>query len=697
MIAAIATCPPGSFRIAEHLHKPLPVVLLTAILLAASPPAWPLALQTRIEALSGPGWRAEDITLVLAGADGTQHELRLDIGRLSLPPPLPEIDDLVLDCAGWIGDASGWHCPALSLRAADLAGRPMDGRGRFDFTASDTGTLELSELHWDRSALQLSARIESGDAVDPHWSLAVQLDTLAPSLLAGRLALDRADGRLSGELRLDGSGVVAERAEFDLNGRDLGFDAGAGRYAGRQLAAGVSGHWSSDGGFAATLRIDRGELYLQPLYWQLAGEAPLTLELAGRRRNGGVRFERLQLNQPGVMQAGGSLILAADGALQRADIELSETGLPAFYRTYLQPWLVDTALADLDTGGRLSGRVVLTGTRIERLELRPRFVDLHDRAGRFGIEDLTGELVLNPQSGPRDSRLTWRGAQLYRIALGAGELPLSSRDGKLTLRTGTRLPVLDGALELSQLQLGGLDSALWLQFGGRLQAVSMEALSEALGWPRLAGTLAGVIPQVRYRDRRIEADGALLVKVFDGDVTAANLKLEQPFGERPELSADVELFNLDLATLTRTFDFGRIEGKLSGYVRGLRLAAWRPVQFDAFLHTPEGIESRRRISQRAVEAISNLGGSGAAGALSRGFLGLFEDFSYRRLGIRCRLADGICVMGGIAPAGEDNGYYLVEGSGLPRIDVIGYNRLVDWQELLVRLQAAARSEGPVIQ
>ena len=73
---------------------------------------------------------------------------------------------------------------------------------------------------------------------------------------------------------------------------------------------------------------------------------------------------------------------------------------------------------------------------------------------------------------------------------------------------------------------------------------------------------------------------------------------------------------------------------------------------------------------------------------------MFKSFSYKRLGMSCRLADGVCEMDGVAPA--KRGFYLVEGGGIPRIDIIGYNRRVDWQELLGRLKAAARGEGPVM-
>jgi hypothetical protein len=83
-------------------------------------------------------------------------------------------------------------------------------------------------------------------------------------------------------------------------------------------------------------------------------------------------------------------------------------------------------------------------------------------------------------------------------------------------------------------------------------------------------------------------------------------------------------------------------------------------------------------------------------AVSRAFVQLFKEFSYRRLGLRCRLRDGVCEMDGVAPA-PDGGYYIVEGGiGLPSIDVIGFNRRVDWEELVTRLANATR-ETPTVE
>jgi hypothetical protein len=129
-------------------------------------------------------------------------------------------------------------------------------------------------------------------------------------------------------------------------------------------------------------------------------------------------------------------------------------------------------------------------------------------------------------------------------------------------------------------------------------------------------------------------------------------------------------------------------------VKGLELVRWKPVRFDARLESSPGDYSRT-ISQRAVENISALGGAGAA-ALQRSFLRFFERFRYRRLGLSCRLAGGVCEMGGVAEA--PGGYVIVEGGGIPAITVIGYNRAVGWSELLERLQRITQENvRPVIQ
>ena len=124
---------------------------------------------------------------------------------------------------------------------------------------------------------------------------------------------------------------------------------------------------------------------------------------------------------------------------------------------------------------------------------------------------------------------------------------------------------------------------------------------------------------------------------------------------------------------------------------------WEPAAFRAWFATPEDDRSRHRISQRAVENLASLGGAGAGAgaALSRGLLGLFEEFRYDRIGLGCALRENVCLMRGLGPA--ETGYYIVRGAGLPRVDVIGHSRVVSWSTLVRQLQAVTGGTGPVVE
>ena len=167
------------------------------------------------------------------------------------------------------------------------------------------------------------------------------------------------------------------------------------------------------------------------------------------------------------------------------------------------------------------------------------------------------------------------------------------------------------------------------------------------------------------------------------------------FGTAPSLSADVAMDDLDLLRLTEVLGFGSITGRLDGRINGLRLVDWTPVAFDARFITDEAPGVRQRISQRAVQDIGSVGDASFISSLQGQLIGLFSDFGYRRIGIGCRLENQVCAMSGLRSAG--NAFTIVEGSGLPRLDVVGFNRAVDWPTLVERLVAAGKGDvAPVV-
>jgi hypothetical protein len=703
VIAATVICLPVFFRRNA-------LVGLVGLLLAGWL-AWTLAyahldmhLETQSEVLLGPGWRAENVGLTVR-QDGTEPGfLYIRIERLRLPLFAMVLTDISLRCTAFVWHAKEIRCAAGQLQMANFQGKPLQGQIRFTYRRiGNQLTLTVTELNVAQGQLAINGTLK-----DTGWQATVKAVALESADLADWLMavpdwpFDRQQtrGRLTFEVDVAGRGTTVDQLRLQMTSSALQAAAGAGRFAVQDLAFQLKGQWHFPGRFAVQLVAFSGQVYLAPVFFALPpqGAAPLTVSAAGHLENEQWHITALRFAQPEVVSISARLVweLTAAMPLQTLDVTLKEAIFPAAYETYLRPVLAHTSLGQLHTRGRIRGRLQLAAGALQSVELELSQVALEDREDRFAGSGMQGRIIWSTALEVQRSALHWDGGHIHRLPVGAGELTLESAKGRLRLLHPVRIPLLDGAVIIERLEGQGLaaDELRW-QFAGLLTPVALEKLSQALNWPPLTGKLSATFPDVRYTGQRLEIGDALVVHVFGGKVILSQLRITDPFGEVPNVYADLLLHNLDLLSLTRSFDFGTVEGKLAGRITNLHLANWQPIYFDAEFATPAEDRSRHRISQRAIANISALGGGGATAALSRGFLGLFESFRYRRLGIQCRLVNGICEMDGIAPAGK--GYYLVEGEGLPRIDVIGYHRRVDWQELLIRLQAASRSGKPVVK
>ena len=533
----------------------------------------------------------------------------------------------------------------------------------------------------------------------------IRLAALAPRLEPLGLPLEglQLQGQLAGHLSLQGNAAGLRKLAWKLRTREAGYSNAAGNQAGEalQLASrGTAIPRAGDWQVKASLTANQGMLYADPIYLEFDTAHTLSLSLSmdwrALRRQLSVRS--LVFSQPGVVNGRlqARLLLSAEQPLRQLDLAIEDSRFPGLYATWLQPWLAGTLLGDLATEGQVQGRFTWADGRPQTLHLTLDGVSLQARNGQFGIRKLQGALNWGNDAENRLSTLAWQDASLYRLQFGAAKLALETGASHLALQQALVLPLFDGVLHVDAFALDLVDGQPNWSLDAMLTPVSMGAISHALEWPPLAGKLSGMIPKVRYQQGELTLGGVLLVQAFDGDITLRNLRVREPLGLVPRLWADARIEHLDLKTLTKAFSFGRIEGRLQGQVNDLYMEAWQPVAFDAVFETPPDDNSRHRISQRAVDNISNLGGAGMAGAVSRSFLRFLEDFPYQRLGIRCRLVNGVCHMGGVAPA--ENGYYLVQGRWLPpRLDVIGYATEVDWSSLLARLKAVTQGEMPQVR
>jgi hypothetical protein len=338
----------------------------------------------------------------------------------------------------------------------------------------------------------------------------------------------------------------------------------------------------------------------------------------------------------------------------------------------------------------------LDSAGVEQVLVNLDAVALSDAAGRYAVDGLDASIAWAREAAVPASRLAIDAAMLYRLPLGAFRAELQLAPDSARLVRPVRVPVLGGSVTLDRFELDGALLAgaapRWVA-DASIDELSLEALTAALGWPPFGGTVNATLSDLRYETHRLDLGGDIALRAFDGTVTVDSLTIEDPLGLVPVLEADVSLQGLNLAALTETFSFGRIEGEIDGEIQDLRLVAWQPDRFDLHLFTPADSSLRRRISQRAVGNLTELG-SGVPAGLSGTMLGLFDDFAYSAIDVRASLRGDTAELDGLAR--PDGGYYLVRGAGLPRIDVIGRNRRVAWRELVDRLREI-RLEGARIE
>lgn len=439
------------------------------------------------------------------------------------------------------------------------------------------------------------------------------------------------------------------------------------------------------GGFVVSLQGRKGQVLVGPVLLDFAMN-PLQLSTHLVTRKDQVEVRTLSLRQQDLLELSGTgQIELAETPRVSGDFQIHRLTFPAAYTSYLQITLAATLLGDLRSSGGLHGRVAVRDNAITSLHVVPEALELHDNKNRLSLSNVNGALHWGPAGAgdvPR-STLSWASGGAYGLSGGAAELQFHAQGTSFALTRPTKLPVLDGAIAIDTLAVGNLGASnMEVSFKGAVEPISMPRLAQVFGWPQFQGTLAASIPGVTLKDDVLAFQGNVESQVFGGRIVGSNIRLQDPLGKWPQFFADVRARDLDLDLVTRTFDVGSITGRLEVDVLGLELFAWSPVKFDARLATPRGDKSRHRISAKAVTSLSNVGGGGGGvvQALQGGVLRFFDEYSYEKLGITCRLRNDVCEMSGIEPAGI--GYYIVKGAGLPRIDIVGNAGRVRWSQLL---------------
>ena len=662
---------------AEDIRGPLSNVKGIQITLAGTPPASSLGMKLTEVTIQGKTWHT------LHFSCDRFHTAREDIScndgtlRLSESAPLPVSFRLSVP-----GRTS--NVKILDVRIRNSGGKTGEG-------------WKLS-LRTGRAGWEGTLTAANGEVAQLVQLLPASENAILPSSTKGKIngvAKLRAD--LDGPADIDARLAVEGVAFSDASGLHAGENISVTVSANATRRLGWKGHfweWHAD------THWPQGEVFWQPLYFAAQGHR---FNARGELDGGILRLRtgKLALAGIGEIDLSGSMDWNAN-TLHDFDLAAPDLEMTGLYSQIVKPFLVNTSFSTLKTNGQAGVKWRFRNGVSEILDIDLRGVSLEDEGGRFALRDINTRIPLRADALTH-AAISIGGGHVSQLPVGPFHIPLEITGLN---EPGFRIPqmevsLLDGKLTLENFSAtrqaqGSLPGWRW-QFSGDLSPISMEQLTRAVGIQPMRGTLSGKIPRVTFNGSAIEVQGALLFNVFDGTVLVWNLKALEPFGSAPSLMADVDMRNLDLDLLTGAFSFGNMEGRVDVAVHDLELFDWNPVKFDARLMSSPGDYSRR-ISQRAVQSISSLGGLGAAAAIQRSFLRVFDEFGYSQIGWSCSLRNAVCDMGGIESEPLPHGYLIVKGGGIPAITVIGYNRRVDWWELVARLQRITDANAkPVLQ
>ena len=561
---------------------------------------------------------------------------------------------------------------------------------------SPAGQLKDAQLHVDLKGAKPKLNLKA--AVKPKN----ELDFIPFQLECGTLFSEQAgyidcfDGQLTSDvISAPFSLHIAQlKKQFSLdvlfNGAN--FSDAAGLHAGEDLIGDLQltakkeqAAWEWDG----KLSWDQGEVFWQPFYF---GEAGNVLQAKGAFTDNLVKIEdaSLKVNKVGEIKASAQ-INTKTKVLEDVVMSAQDVDFHGLYTLILKPKMEKSAFGNLLVSGKANWQFEMKQLQPTSFELNLMDANIEDQNGKFAFSHVNAHIPWDYDI-PKNITLGYENGYLLDMPLGKTNLKAEVNRYSVT-SPELVLPVLDGALNFKDVTAAWLGENWFWHLRMDLTPIDLNQFSAALDWPEMEGQISGKVPLVTYASKQLNMDGAMTFNMFNGTVGMNNLRIDDPLGVVTKMYADLTVRDLDLGELTRTYSFGAIEGKLDGDVKGLVLENWKAVRFDASLKTNEN-EQRKKISQRAVENIAALGGEGTAAALQRTFLRFFDEFNYDKIGISCKLRQDICEMGGVEST--PGGYIIVKGSGIPAVNVNGYNTKVSLEDLLGRIKRITDSNSEVI-
>jgi hypothetical protein len=686
--------------------------LLAALLVYCLPASAIERIRLRAAEVQAAGTVVRDIDATLAIVSTSRSTLTATTGPVTLPAAVAAqtgaLRRIELQCRDPLIREPLFACPALRIALHTERWPALTVQARVQYDAS-------------RMALQVSGTAPGIPGISPaftasatgeRWQVRADIPETTvdawAKLLEPWVSLPKDlgfVGKLKVAVQAQGVGA-AMQAQADVALADGGFQNEDYTWIGEKLALTARVKASLEDGADQPVRLEmeiageKGQALAGPVLLDF-NLNPLRATARGTWSAQRLHIESLSSTQKDLAQATGSAdILLAPFRIIAANLEVSELSFPAAYASYLQLSLATTPFNQLKTTGSATLRLRIADNLPVALDATVKDLTLSDADRKLEVTGINSAVhwAAGDAAPEMPSWLAWENSRGWGIEGAKTRLDFAVHDRDFRLLEAALLPFFDGALRINRFAVQNIAQPdMAGEFDAVIDPISLAPVARALGLPEFAGTLSGRIPGLTFRDGALTLQGDVEADVFGGHLVARNLGVRDLFSDWPKMHADITARNLDLDLITRVFKFGNMTGKLDVDLLGLETFGLTPTSFDLRIATPRGDRSRHRISQRAVENLSNIGGGGGgvASALQSGFLKFFEEFRYDRIGLACKLRNDVCQMSGAGPAREGTGFYIVKGSGLPRIDIIGNNARVDWPVFMAQVVNALKNPGEI--
>ncbi len=439
----------------------------------------------------------------------------------------------------------------------------------------------------------------------------------------------------------------------------------------------------------ADLVLLRGEALWGTVYIDFAKE-PLDLHAGGTKAGPG-DYKDLALEGGlagfGRLTIEGKARRAGDTWRHQGRLVLADARLGPIFRTFLRDPLaaehrdlaglemdgaagVDLSFSGSGRSADLAGRLRLRSGGIRRGEEPPVLSGLDiDLPLAYSLG------AANPgHARPSDpARWGWLRLKKLRFSgqeLGPLEMPAVLVPNRLYLGGTIDASPFGAALSLRRIQVDEpLSTDFRIQMAAQLGGLDLARV--AGDHSMVEGRLGGILDPVAIGRARITASGELAGELFGGRLDIRRVTVERPFGAGREIGADVKVSLIDLERLSAALGAGRITGRLSGSIEGLRVAYGQPVAFHLRMEPVPVKGVDQSVSLKAVNSISLVSTGSALSGLGVSLMTtFFREFPYEKIGFECRLNNDVFRVRGLIH--EDGVEYLVKRR-LFGIDVINRN------------------------